>query len=134
MSNRHPVQQDVHSEKRKPFGRKRSKKVGSITFCLASIISKTQTESELKAAEDSIERIEALVNRTENADGVIGCVIVVAENIITIVDEIAEVRYLLHRRYDFLCLPVVRSILYSTLHGKRSRHCTRCVRALSSRI
>ena len=38
-------------------------------------------------------RIEALVHRAENADGVIGCIIAVAENIIAIVDEIVEVRY-----------------------------------------
>ena len=75
------------------LGGKGSKKVGSIALRLALIVSQTRAENEVKAAEESIVRIEALVNRTENADGVIGCIVVVAENIIAIVDEIAEVRY-----------------------------------------
>ena len=65
--------------------------MGDITLRLGSIDSQTRAENELKTAEQSIERIQALVNRIDDRDEVIGTVIDVAERIISIVDEVAKV-------------------------------------------
>ena len=125
------VQRNLRSERKENvFGKKRSKKVGNITLRLESIDSQTRAENELKTAEQSIERIQALVDRVGDRDEVIGTVIDVAERIISIVDEVAKViGHFISAGALYTYIPLFRSILYSMYRGTQSRHCTRRVSA-----
>lgn len=73
--------------------RTRAENAYSITFCFESIDNRARAEIEVIAAKRSIRHIETLIERTERREEAIGTFMNVADGIIAIVDNIAQVSF-----------------------------------------
>ena len=106
---------------------KDSRLFGEIILCLSSIGDQARAGIEVAAAEQRVTHIQTLAERSERREETIGTVIEVADKIIGIIDNVAQVSSFAHvDGLPWYSLPP-RSILYSMCRGRPPRLCTRRV-------
>ena len=107
--------------------KKASRLCGQIILCISSIDDQVRAGIEVSVAEQRVAHIQTLVERLERREETIGTVIEVADRIIGIVDNVAQVSSFAHvDELPWYLLPP-RSILYSMCRGRPPRLCTRRV-------
>ena len=130
-------QQHTHSQDKPSFRRKLklmlkwknkdSRLFGEIILCLSSIGDQSRAGIEVAAAEQRVTHIQTLAERSERREETIGTVIEVADKIIGIIENVAQVSSFAHvDELPWYLLPP-RSILYSMCRGRPPRLCTRRV-------
>ena len=107
--------------------KKGSRLFGEIILCLSSIDDQARVEIEVAVAEQRVTHIQTLVDRTERREETIGTVIEVANKIVGILDNVAQVSpFARADELPWYSLPP-RSILCSMCHGRPPRLCTKHV-------